>query len=40
MKAQVEVVSQQDFDKWYQDKVKPAPAPSPAPTQSDQKTPK
>jgi cytochrome c oxidase subunit 2 len=34
MKAQVEVVSQQDFDKWYQEKVKPAPAP----TQSDQKT--
>jgi cytochrome c oxidase subunit 2 len=40
MKAQVEVVSQQDFDKWYQEKVKPAPAPSPAPAQSDQKTPK
>jgi cytochrome c oxidase subunit 2 len=40
MKAQVEVVSQQDFDKWYQEKVKPAPAPSPAPAQPDQKTPK
>jgi cytochrome c oxidase subunit 2 len=40
MKAQVEAVSQQDFDKWYQEKVKPAPAPSPAPTQSEQKTPK
>jgi cytochrome c oxidase subunit 2 len=38
MKAQVEVVSQQDFDKWYQEKVKPAPAPSPAPAQPDQKT--
>jgi cytochrome c oxidase subunit 2 len=38
MKAQVEVVSQSDFDKWYKEKVKPAPAPSPAPTQSDQKT--
>ncbi len=40
MKAQVEVVSQQDFDKWYQEKVKPAPAQSPGPTQSEQKTPK
>jgi cytochrome c oxidase subunit II len=40
MKAQVEVVSQQDFDKWYQEKVKPAPPPSPAPAQSEQKTPK
>ncbi len=40
MKAQVEVVSQPDFDKWYQEKVKPAPAPSPAPAQPDQKTPK
>jgi cytochrome c oxidase subunit II len=40
MKAQVEVVSQQDFDKWYQEKAKPAPAPSPAPAQPDQKTPK
>jgi cytochrome c oxidase subunit II len=38
MKAQVEVVSQQDFDKWYQAKVKPASAPPPAPAQSDQKT--
>jgi cytochrome c oxidase subunit II len=36
MKAQVEVVSQEDFDKWYQEKVKPAPAP----TQPNQKTPK
>ena len=40
MKAQVEVVSQQDFDKWYQQKVNPAPASSPAPAQSEQKTPK
>jgi heme/copper-type cytochrome/quinol oxidase subunit 2 len=38
MKAQVEVVSQQDFDKWYQEKVKPPPAPSPAPKQPEQKT--
>jgi cytochrome c oxidase subunit II len=40
MKAQVEVVSQQDFDKWYQEKVKPPPPPAPPPTQSEQKTPK
>jgi len=38
MKAQVEVVSQRDFDKWYQGKVKPASAPSPVPAQADQKT--
>ena len=38
MKAQVEVVSQQDFDKWYQEKVKSAPPPSPTPAQSEQKT--
>ena len=32
MKASVEVVPQADFNKWYQDKSKPAAEPSPPPT--------
>jgi cytochrome c oxidase subunit 2 len=38
MKAQVEVVSQQDFDKWNQEKQKALSAPAPGAKPPDQKT--
>jgi cytochrome c oxidase subunit II len=39
MKAQVEVVSQQDFDKWNQEKQKALSAPPPGAKPTEQKTP-